>query len=59
MARGRKKRTYRRPSAKSVLDLVYVYSLTNLITKGLTGYSPWGFVVGEGDIAFSGEGGHA
>ena len=55
--RGKKKPSRRRRAARSLLDVVYVYSFTNILTKGLTGYSRWGFVVGEGDIAYSGEGG--
>jgi hypothetical protein len=52
MARRRTARKKRRssPRATSLISMLELYALTNIMSQGLTGYSPWAFLTGETDI---------
>ena len=51
MARRRTtKRRRRSPRATSILEVLELYALTNIMTQGITGMTPLGFVSGQFDI---------
>ena len=51
MARRRKKRTRRGPKMFSVINAIESYAYANLLTTGLAGNSPVGFITGGSDIS--------
>ena len=51
MARRRKKRTRRGPRQFSVINAIESYAYANLLTTGLAGNSPVGFITGGSDIS--------
>ena len=51
MARRRKKRSRRGPRQFSVINAIESYAYANLLTEGLAGNSPVGFITGGSDIS--------
>ncbi len=50
MARRRKTKRRSGPRAVSLLSMIELYALTDIMSRGLTGFSPWAFLTGEADI---------
>lgn len=38
------------PRAVSLINMIELYALTDIMSRGLTGFSPWQFLTEGGDI---------
>ena len=56
MARRRKAKRRRGPKQFSVINAIEAYAYANLLTEGLAGTSPVGFITGTSDISVTGQG---
>ena len=56
MARRRKAKRRRGPKQFSVINAIEAYAYANLLTEGLAGTSPVGFITGTSDISVTGSG---
>ena len=56
MARRKKSKRRRGPKQFSVINAIEAYAYANLLTEGLAGTSPVGFITGSSDIAVTGTG---
>lgn len=50
MARGKKKTTRRRSKMFSVINALEAYTYANILSEGIMGNSPYGFLTGASDI---------
>ena len=48
--RRTKRKTRRGPRATSLISMLELYALTNIMSQGLTGYSPIGFLTSSYDL---------
>ena len=53
MARRKKSKRRRGPKQFSVINAIEAYAYANLLTEGLAGVSPVGFITGTSDISMS------
>jgi len=56
MARRKKAKRRRGPKTFSVISAIESYAYANLLTEGLAGTSPVGFITGSSDISVTGSG---
>lgn len=54
MARGKKRKT-RRSKSFSVINALEAYVYATILTEGVAGTSPWGFITGAADLGMSGQ----
>jgi len=50
--RGKSKRSRRKPAFK-ILNALEALVYTGILTTGIAGTSPWGFITGKGDLAYT------